>query len=61
MRKRGGLFVSLYAKVHDGGSGFVYFELSAEVCEEAITLKVRRVAETEAPPLLAEAKPSWLK
>ncbi len=61
MSKRAESFVPLFAKVHDGGSGFVYFELSAEVCEEAITLKVKRVAETEAPPPLAEAKPSWLK
>ena len=54
-------FVPLYAKVHDGGSGFVCFKISAETCEEAVTLNVRRVTEAEIPPHLAETKPGWFK
>jgi len=49
-------FVPVFGKIQDG-EDFVYFEISAEVSEEGVTLKVRRVVEAEVPLHLAEAKP----
>lgn len=54
--KRANEFVPLYVKVQVGAD-FVYFLLSAEAREEAVTLKVRRVEAAAVPPHLAEAKP----
>lgn len=56
MSKRADEFVPLYVKTQDG-SRFVYFVLSAEAGEEAVTLKVQWVNESEVPLHLAEAKP----
>lgn len=53
--KRNDNFLPLFVKVKKDGGGFAYFVLEGQWSEEAVTLKISRVTESEAPPHLVAA------
>lgn len=55
--KRNEKFLPLFVKVKTDRDRFTYFVLEGRWSEEAVTLEIRRVVESEVPPHLAAAKP----
>jgi len=55
--KRNEKFLPLFVKVKTDNGGFTYFVLEAQWSEDAVTLKISVVAQSEVPPHLEAASP----